>query len=118
MLQNGIAHDEIEGRPGYTVGGDLAGNNGNVAVSSSISATARDHVELWMTGPFHAIGVLRHSLRTSGFGLCAMADTPTPWHSGGTLDGGSASGAGRDRCATGTAHGLGFDRRVANKPPA
>lgn len=86
MLQNGIAHDEIEGRPGYTVGGDIAGNSGNVAVSSSISATARDHVELWMTGPFHAIGVLRHNLRTSGFGLCAESDTPTGWHSGATLD--------------------------------
>ena len=39
-----------------------------------------------MTGPFHAIGILRHNLRTSGFGLCASNDTPTPWHSGGTLD--------------------------------
>ena len=86
MLQNGIAHDEIPGRPGYTDGGDIAGNASNVAVSSSIATTGRDHVELWMTGPFHAIGVLRHSLRTSGFGLCAQEDTPTPWRSGGTLD--------------------------------
>ena len=86
MLQNGIAHDEIPGRPGYTEGGDIAGNSGNVAVSSSVSATARNHVDLWMTGPFHAIGILRYSLRTSGFGLCADSDTPTSWHSGGTLD--------------------------------
>lgn len=86
MLENGIAHDEIPGRPGYTEGGDAAGNASNVAVSSSSAATPRNHVELWMTGPFHAIGVLRHSLRTSGFGICADNDTPTPWHSGGTLD--------------------------------
>lgn len=86
MLQNGIAHDEIPGRPGYTTGGDIAGNSGNVAVSSSVSATARNHVDLWMTGPFHAIGILRYNLRTSGFGLCADSDTPTSWHSGGTLD--------------------------------
>ncbi|MEO6651130.1 MAG: CAP domain-containing protein [Ilumatobacteraceae bacterium] len=86
MLQNGIAHDEIPGNPGYTSGGDVAGNSGNVAVSSNISTTARQHVELWMTGPFHAIGVLRHSLRSSGFGLCAQESTPTPWRSGGTLD--------------------------------
>ena len=59
MLYNGIAHDEIPGKLGYTSGGDLAGNNGNVAVSSSTTATARNHVDLWMTGPFHAIGVLR-----------------------------------------------------------
>jgi hypothetical protein len=86
MLLNGITHDEIPGRPGYTPGGDIAGNSGNVAVSSAVSATPRNHIDLWMTGPFHAIGILRHNLRSSGFGLCANADTPTPWRSGGTLD--------------------------------
>jgi uncharacterized protein YkwD len=86
MLQNGISHDEVPGNPGYTVGGDTAGNSGNVAVSSVVSATARNHIDLWMTGPFHAIGILRHNLTSSGFGLCAAGDTPTPWHSGGTLD--------------------------------
>jgi hypothetical protein len=86
MLQNGIAHDEIPGAPGYTPGGDIAGNSGNVAVSSSVSAQARNHIDLWMTGPFHAIGILRHNLAVSGFGLCNQASTPTPWHSGGTLD--------------------------------
>jgi hypothetical protein len=85
MLQNDITHDELPGNPGYTPGGDTAGNSGNVAVSSSSAATARSHVELWMTGPFHAIGILRHNLRTSGFGLCVDETTPK-WHSGGTLD--------------------------------
>ena len=86
MLQNGISHDEIPGRPGYTLGGDKAGNSGNVAVSSSISATARNHIDLWMTGPFHAIGILRHSLTSSGFGLSNQENTPTQWRSGATLD--------------------------------
>lgn len=86
MLYNGIAHDEIPGRQGYTEGGDIAGNSGNVAVSSSIAATARNHIDLWMTGPFHAIGILRHNLTSSGFGLCALDNTPTGWRSGGTLD--------------------------------
>jgi hypothetical protein len=86
MLQNGISHDEVPGRPGYTAGGDIAGNSGNVAVSSSSSAQARNHIDLWMTGPFHAIGILRHNLAVSGFGLCNQDNTPTPWHSGGTLD--------------------------------
>jgi len=85
MLQNGITHDETPGNPGYTSGGDVAGNSGNVAVSSSVSSTPRNHIELWMTGPFHAIGVLRHNLRSSGYGLCANADT-SPWRSAGTLD--------------------------------
>ncbi|MFP5488483.1 MAG: CAP domain-containing protein, partial [Acidimicrobiia bacterium] len=86
MLLNGISHDEIPGKPGYTVGGDTAGNSGNVAVSSSVSATARNHIDLWMTGPFHAIGILRHNLTSSGFGLCTKDSAPTPWRSGGTLD--------------------------------
>ena len=66
MLQNGITHDEVPGNPGYTSGGDIAGNSGNVAVSSSVSASARNHIDLWMTGPFHAIGILRHNLRYRG----------------------------------------------------
>ncbi len=86
MLLNGITHDESPNLPGYTPGGDVAGNSGNVAVSSSVSATPRNHIDLWMTGPFHAIGILRHNLTSSGFGLCADSSTPTPWHSAGTLD--------------------------------
>ncbi len=86
MLLNGITHDETPGAPGYTPGGDTAGNSGNVAVSSSIDAKARHHIDLWMTGPFHAIGILRHNLTQSGFGLCTNANPPTPWRSGGTLD--------------------------------
>lgn len=85
MLNNGIAHDEIPGKPGYTVEGDAAGNNGNVAVSSAFGAPARSHLELWMTGPFHAIGVLRPNLQTVGFGKCD-SQTTSPWRSGATLD--------------------------------
>lgn len=86
MLLNGISHDEVPGRAGYTAGGDVAGNSGNVAVSSSINAKARNHIDLWMTGPFHAIGILRHNLKVSGFGLATSSNTPTPWASAGTLD--------------------------------
>jgi hypothetical protein len=86
MLYNGISHDEVAGLTGYTAEGDVAGNNGNVAVSSQINTSARSHVELWMTGPFHAIGVLRPNLRSTGFGKCDLPDTPTTWHSGATLD--------------------------------
>jgi len=88
MLLNGIAHDESPGSPGYTVDGDLAGNSGNVAVSSSSSATTRSHIDLWMTGPFHAIGLLRPSLSQAAYGLCASPPNPTRtrWKSAATLD--------------------------------
>jgi uncharacterized protein YkwD len=88
MLLNGIAHDEAPGTAGYTTAGDEAGNNGNVAVSSNGNATARSHIDLWMTGPFHAIGLLRSSLTQTGFGLCSSPPNPTAtsWKSAGTLD--------------------------------
>ncbi len=88
MLLNGIAHDETPGTAGYSVDGDTAGNSGNVAVSSSASATARSHIDLWMSGPFHAIGILRSSLKQTGFGICASPPNPsaTNWKSGATLD--------------------------------
>ncbi len=85
MLLNGIAHDEVPGKAGYTANGDIAGNSGNVAVSSVFQETSRNHIELWMTGPFHAIGVLRPNLQRVGFGKCDNAST-SPWRSGGTLD--------------------------------
>jgi Cysteine-rich secretory protein family len=85
MLYNGISHDETPGATGYTAEGDVAGNSGNVAVSSTLNTSARSHVELWMSGPFHAIGVLRPNLRSTGFGKCDLPSTPT-WHSGATLD--------------------------------
>ena len=39
-----------------------------------------------MTGPFHTIGILRHNLRSAGFGMCTVQQHTDPWHSGATLD--------------------------------
>jgi hypothetical protein len=85
MLANGISHDEVPGNPGYTPEGDVAGNSGNVAVSTAFNTSARSHLELWMTGPFHAIGMLRPNLQKVGFGKCDNQNT-SPWRSGATLD--------------------------------
>ena len=88
MLLNGIAHDEQPGTAGYSADGDAAGNSANVAVSSNAGAVARSHIELWMSGPFHAIGVLRPAWRQAGFGTCASPPNPTntQWRSAATLD--------------------------------
>lgn len=85
MLINGITHVQEQGKPGYTPSGYQAGINGNVAVTSSTTWTARQFVELWLTGPFHAIGVLRHNLVTSGYGQRVDANAAR-WKSGATLD--------------------------------
>lgn len=85
MLQNGIAHAETVGKPGYTPAGDLAGQKGNVTVSTDVNATERTFIELWMAAPFHAIGILRPALQSTSFGVCRSTATPT-WHSAATLD--------------------------------
>lgn len=69
MLKNGIAHDEIPGNPGYTVSGDEAGNSSNVAVAGG-GATPQDFVEMWLTAPYHAIGLLRPGWRQTSYGEC------------------------------------------------
>jgi uncharacterized protein YkwD len=88
MLLNGIAHDETPGTAGFSPEGDQAGNSGNVAVSSAASTSPKSHVELWLTGPFHAIGILRPNLKQTSFGLCSSPPSPsnTPWKSAATLD--------------------------------
>ncbi|MGI9644522.1 MAG: CAP domain-containing protein [Ilumatobacteraceae bacterium] len=88
MLLNGIAHDEQPGTPGYTSSGDAAGNASNVAVTSSSTTAARRHIDLWMSGPFHAVGILRPELTSTSFGMCASPPNPstTRWKSGAALD--------------------------------
>jgi hypothetical protein len=86
MLRNGLAHGEQPGLPGYTAGGDEAGRNSNVAVHSSPDTSPRDHVDRWMTAPFHAIGILRPGWQTTGYGQCTDSDPATQWGSAATLD--------------------------------
>lgn len=84
MLLNGMSHDELPELPGYTERGDEAGNSGNVAVSSDIDTPDPSFVDLWMTGPFHALGILRPNLETVGYGRCTNA--ATSFRAGATLD--------------------------------
>lgn len=76
MLQNGISHEEIPGRPGYTTEGAAAGPRSNVATASNPNITERAFVELWITAPYHAIGVLRGAARTMAYGDCVNPDAP------------------------------------------
>jgi hypothetical protein len=86
MVINGlITHTESPSLPGYSDEGNLAGSNGNVAVSGSVEADARSHIDLWMTGPFHTIGILRHNLTRTAYGECEDA-AAARWRSGATLD--------------------------------
>jgi uncharacterized protein YkwD len=69
-----IGHDEDPGNYWYTPEGQAAAQNGNVMVSSSTSATDNYAIDLWMTGPFHAVGIIDPKLNTTGFGSYREAD--------------------------------------------
>lgn len=70
MVRNDVVgHTEQPGTPLYSVKGNEAGTHSNVAGWWGSTPTERDFVEMWMTGPFHAIGILRPQLEKVGFGI-------------------------------------------------
>lgn len=68
-----LVHDEVDGAPYWTPQGDHAGNHSNVAVSGGTTSD-RQFVELFMTAPYHALGILRPGVRTVGY---ARYDDPS-----------------------------------------
>lgn len=85
VKNNTITHSEDPGNPWYTTEGNAAGENGNVAVNSSVSASDRSAIDLWMAGPFHAVGIVDPELNVTGFGSY-RENVPTLWKMGATLD--------------------------------
>ena len=84
-----ITHAETMGNPYYTSDGDAAGQNGNVALFfgfPTVSCPERTIVELWIAGPFHAVGIVDPKLVTSGFGRYISVDNNPGTRCGGTLD--------------------------------
>jgi hypothetical protein len=69
MVRNDtIGHSQDPTKPGYTVEGNISAGSSNVA-GGSAEATPRDMIEMWMRGPFHALGILRPGLKRVGFGI-------------------------------------------------
>jgi hypothetical protein len=85
MVKNNLAaHDEPAGSPYYTAAGDLAGNSGNIAVSSTTATPDTSAIDWWMAAPFHAIAMMDPRLTSTGFG--AYRETKSGWDAGFTLD--------------------------------
>lgn len=70
MIRNDISHTPQPGRPGYTAIGAHAAAKSNLAVSNLVSRTDKAMIDLWMTAPFHAIGILRPNLQWASYGRC------------------------------------------------
>lgn len=74
VKEDTLAHSEDPSSPWYTAEGNTAAGNSNVMASSSSTASDAYAIDLWMTGPFHAVGMLDPALATIGFGSYREAD--------------------------------------------
>ncbi len=79
-----IAHSEDSASPWYTDAGNTAAGNGNLMVSSDINATDESAFDMWMTGPFHGIGLIDPNLTQTGFG--SYREDVGQWHMGACVD--------------------------------
>jgi len=64
-----LSHSEDPAKPGYTPEGAAAGSRSNVAAATSATLSETAPIDLWMRGPYHAIGILDPTLATVGFGI-------------------------------------------------
>ncbi len=85
MVKNDyIGHSEDSNNQWYTTEGSTAAQNSNVAVSSSTSFSDNAAIDLWIQGPFHAVGILDPALNTVGYG--SYHEAIGTWQSGAALD--------------------------------
>jgi uncharacterized protein YkwD len=115
-----IGHTENPSSPNYTAEGATAAANGNVAANSSPMQGYGWAIDLWMTGPFHAIGIIDPRLAESGFGIAH--DSSGSIQTGAVLDvlrGRTASTAGLafPLIYPGDGKALPFDRYAGNEAP-
>ena len=84
VVENTIGHTENPASPAYTADGATAAANSNVAGYSTPTPGFGWAVDLWMTGPFHAIGIIDPLLAESAFGIAH--DTTGSIQTGAVLD--------------------------------
>jgi hypothetical protein len=69
MVKNDIiSHSEDKTNIWYTEAGALAAVSSNVMVSSITSTTDIEAIDMWMSGPFHGLGIIDPALNQTGFG--------------------------------------------------
>ncbi len=85
MVKNDyLGHSEDPNKEWYTDEGLAAAKSGNVAVHGSVSASDNSFIDMWMEGPFHALGIIDPRLEQAAFG--AYHEAIGRWQSAATLD--------------------------------
>jgi uncharacterized protein YkwD len=69
VREDTVGHTEDPSSPDFSDAGLEAAQNGNVAGTSDIAANDGWAIDAWMSGPFHAVGILDPLLQVSGFGI-------------------------------------------------
>ncbi|WP_169709622.1 CAP domain-containing protein [Deferrisoma camini] len=82
---DGNVHDEEPTKPGYSAEGQTAAQKGNVVKSEDAAMDSARAFDAWMTGPFHALGILDPRLERVGYGIWNEADG-TGWQSAAVLN--------------------------------
>lgn len=72
-MNNVIGHSEDPSLPYYTAAGDAAAQNSDVYLGFG-AGTEQTAIEGWLTGPFHAVGMLDPHLVQTGFGTVRSGD--------------------------------------------
>ncbi len=79
-----ITHFEDSASPWYTQAGNLAAANSDLMVSTDVNASDESAFDLWMTGPFHGIGLIDPNLSATGFG--SYRESIGTWQMGACVD--------------------------------
>lgn len=72
-MNNVIGHSEDPSMPYYTADGNTAAENSNVYLGFG-AGTEQTAMDGWLTGPFHAVGMLDPHLAQTGFGFFRSGD--------------------------------------------
>jgi Cysteine-rich secretory protein family len=85
MVKNDyIGHEEDPNNPWYTEAGAIAANTSDVMVSGTADTPDSSAIDLWMSGPFHGLGIIDPALSASGFG--SYREPGGVWEMGACLD--------------------------------
>jgi hypothetical protein len=85
MIKNDVMeHQEDPQNPWYTPEGAAAAGNSNLMMSTNAALDDFYAIDLWLTGPFHGLGLLDPELLSTGFG--SYREALGTWRMGACLD--------------------------------
>lgn len=82
VLRGGVyasPHTENPASPYYSPEGEAAGKASNIISEGSVDENEAGAIDGWMTAPFHAVGILRETLKNSALAMATAENDRTYW---------------------------------------